>query len=214
MRGQRFVGDKPHIERFGPDAFRYYLLREIPWDGDGNFSWERFEERYISELADGLGNLASRSLAMILKYREGVVPRTAPDTILDTKGADVVAAYEVAMDALDLRRAAELMGELVTAANLFIVQMAPWTLAKNSDYRQLDIALGALARCLARLAVFATPFMPGKSAELWSLLGSRNDVQPMAWETATAPAVDGWVVTKPEGLFPKPQPAPGAVKQS
>ncbi len=75
------------IDRFWPDAFRYFLLREIPWDTDGNFSWERFEERYISELADGLGNLASRSLAMILKYREGVVPRTASGTPLDAKGA-------------------------------------------------------------------------------------------------------------------------------
>ena len=195
------------IDRFGPDAFRYYLLREIPWDSDGNFSWERFEERYTSELADGLGNLASRSLAMILKYREGVVPRTVADTSLDTKGVEVAQRYAEAMDALDLRRGAELMGELVTAANLFIVQTAPWTLAKNGDAAALDAALGALARCLARLAVLSAPFMPGKSAELWALLGAPGAAQSMAWETATAPAVDGWVVKKPEGLFPKPQSA-------
>jgi len=200
------------IDRFGPDAFRYYLLREIPWDGDGNFSWERFEERYISELADGLGNLASRSLAMILKYREGVVPRTASGTPLDARGADLVTAYAAAMDALDLRRGAEVMGELVSAANLFIVQNAPWALAKSGNEQQLDLVLGALARCLARLAVLSSPFMPGKSAELWSLLGADSGVQSMAWETATAPAVDGWVVKKPDGLFPKPQNVPGAPK--
>jgi methionyl-tRNA synthetase len=149
---------------------------------------------------------------MILKYREGLVPRTVPDTSLDAKGADVVAAYAAAMDALDLRRGAELMGELVTAANLFIVQAAPWALAKNGSEEQLDIALGALARCLARLAVLSSPFMPGKSAELWSLLGAGTTMQSMAWKTATAPAVDGWVVKKPEGLFPKPQSSPAGAK--
>jgi Methionyl-tRNA synthetase len=62
------------IERFGPDAFRYFLMREVPFDADGNFSWERFEERYTSDLANGFGNLASRTIAMIDKYRGGVVP--------------------------------------------------------------------------------------------------------------------------------------------
>jgi methionyl-tRNA synthetase len=109
------------------------------------------------------------------------------------------------MDALDLRRGAELMGELVTAANLFIVQTTPWTLAKNGDAVALDTALGALARCLARLAVLSAPFMPGKSAELWDLAGGTGAAQSLAWETAMWPAVDGWVAKKPEGLFPKPQ---------
>ena len=195
------------IDRFGSDAFRYYLLREIPWDSDGNFSWERFEERYLSELADGLGNLASRTLAMILRYRDGVVPRTASDASLDTVGEKVTRAYAERMDALDLRGGAELLNQLVTAANLFIVQVAPWTLAKNGETEALDTALGALGRCLARLAVLASPFMPEKSTELWSLLGGAAAAQSMAWETATSPAVDGWVVTKPLGLFPKPQSA-------
>src|SRR5688572_31323668 len=62
------------IGRFGPDAFRYFLLREVPFDGDGNFSWERFEDRYTAELANALGNLASRTIAMIGKYFDGVVP--------------------------------------------------------------------------------------------------------------------------------------------
>ncbi len=195
------------IARFGPDAFRYYLLREIPWDSDGNFSWERFEERYLSELADGLGNLASRSLAMIARYRDGVVPSSAAATTLDAQGAEVAARYAAAMDALDLRGGAELMGDLVSAANLFIVQSTPWTLAKNGESVQLDAVLSALARCLARLAVLAAPFMPGKSEELWVLTGGKSAAQLMAWETAMEPAVDGWTVTKPEGLFPKPQTA-------
>src|SRR3712207_5072195 len=65
------------IDRYGPDAFRYYLLREIPWDDDGSFSWERFEERYTSELANELGNLLSRTVSMVEKYRGGTVPEPA-----------------------------------------------------------------------------------------------------------------------------------------
>lgn len=195
------------IDRFGPDAFRYYLLREIPWDADGNFSWERFEERYTAELADGLGNLASRSLAMIARYRDGIVPEGRAGTALDAAGDEATAKYAAALDSLDLRRGAEVIGELVTAANLFIVQTAPWTLAKNGDTEALDTALAALVRCLARLAVLTLPYMPGKSAELWALLGGDEAAQAMAWETATSPAVNGWRVTKPEGLFPKPLPS-------
>ena len=102
------------IDRFGPDAFRYYLLREIPWDSDGNFTWERFEERYTRR-----PRRRARQPRVALArddptYREGVVPRTAADTSLDAKGAEVAALYAAAMDALDLRRGAELMGELVT----------------------------------------------------------------------------------------------------
>ena len=151
------------IDRYGPDAFRYFLLREIPFDSDGNFTWERFEERYTSDLADGLGNLASRSLAMIERTARAWC-RAGCRTRRSTRRAPkLAAAYAAAMDALDLRGGAELMGQLVTAANLYIVQTAPWTLAKNGERRQLDAALGALARCLARLAVLSGPFMPGKS---------------------------------------------------
>ena len=95
-----------------------------------NFSWERFDERYISDLADGLGNLATRSLAMIEKYRGGIVPAGA-STSLDGVGAEQVRTYRAAMDSLDLRGGADAAWSLVTAANQFIVQTAPWTLAKQ-----------------------------------------------------------------------------------
>ncbi len=194
------------IDRFGPDAFRYFMLREIPWDADGNFSWERFEERYLTDLADGIGNLASRTLAMVVRYRDGSVPAAAEPTALDGSGAELVQQYAAAMDRLDLRRAAEVAGELVTAANLFIVQSAPWSLAKAGENEKLDVVLAALARCLARLSVLYCPFMPGKADELWRLLGGPGPLQLVAWEMATRPATGGWRVQKPEGLFPKPQP--------
>ena len=81
------------IERHGADALRYFLLREVGFEADGNFTWERFDERYTADLADGLGNLASRSLAMLAKYREGVVPRRrGTDTRSTQAGADADAA--------------------------------------------------------------------------------------------------------------------------
>jgi methionyl-tRNA synthetase len=85
------------IDRYDPDAFRYYLLREVPFDGDGSISLERFDERYNADLANSLGNLASRALSMIEKYRDGIVPRGVP-TSLDTSDAADLAAYHDALN--------------------------------------------------------------------------------------------------------------------
>ncbi|MCU0620029.1 MAG: methionine--tRNA ligase [Gemmatimonadales bacterium] len=196
------------VDRFGADAFRYFLLREVPWDGDGSFSWERFEERYVADLADGLGNLASRSLAMLEKYRGGRVPTTAPDTPLDAAGDAILPRFAAAMDALDLRGGAEIAWELVARANGYIVETAPWGLAKAGDDAALDRVLAALARCLARLVAMIAPFMPGKAAELWAHLGGPGTVQALAWDSASRPEVGEWVVRKPAGLFPKPEAPP------
>src|SRR5690606_35076563 len=85
------------IGRFGADAFRYFLLREVPFDTDGSFSWERFEERYNADLANALGNLASRTIAMVEKYFDGSVP-AAPRGALDEEDAADLARYHSAMD--------------------------------------------------------------------------------------------------------------------
>ena len=191
------------IDRHGPDAFRYFLLREVGFESDGNFSWERFDERYTSDLADGLGNLASRSLAMLAKFRDGVVP-AGPDTPLDEAGRRVVDAYAGAMDALDLRGGAEAAWDLVSAANGYIVETAPWALAKAGRESDLDAALGALGRCLYRLAVMVSPFMPGKARDLWSALGQTGDPGDAAWGSIIGPPVAGAATVKPEGMFPKP----------
>ena len=95
------------IERYGPDALRYFLLREVGFENDGNFTWERFDERYTADLADGLGNLASRSLAMLAKYRDGAVPAATEPTTLDSAGVEAARRYAAAMDRLDLRGGAE-----------------------------------------------------------------------------------------------------------
>jgi methionyl-tRNA synthetase len=210
FRGERFsksAGTRldlaEAIDRFGPDAFRYFLLREIPWDADGNFTWERFEERYTADLADGLGNLASRSLAMLDKYRGGVVPVAAPDPELDQAGLHALDTYRTRMDDLDLRGAADAAWELVSAANLFIQQRAPWALAKTGDDAALDAVLSALAGCLARLSVMTHPFLPAASSQLWDTLGFGTAVTSARFDALPTLAVAGQKTRRPAVMFPK-----------
>jgi methionyl-tRNA synthetase len=192
------------IERHGPDALRYFLLREVGFESDGNFTWERFDERYTADLADGLGNLASRSLAMLLKYREGVVPRSVEPTTLEQAGRTALSAYGRAMDELDLRGGAEAAWSLVSAANLFVQQSAPWALAKAGKESELDDTLAALARALMRLALMTSPLIPGKAQALWDMLGLSGSVGEAGWESAVRPDVAGRKVSRAEVLFPKP----------
>jgi methionyl-tRNA synthetase len=192
------------IERHGPDALRYFLLREVGFEADGNFTWERFDERYTADLADGLGNLASRSLAMLTRYRAGVVPSSGGATPLDQTGREALIRYTAAMDALDLRGGAEATWTLVSAANLYVQQTAPWALAKAGKEAELDEALGALARALARLAVMVSPYTPEKAQALWQMLGMEGELAGGKLSFAEQPAIAGRTVRPPEVLFPKP----------
>jgi methionyl-tRNA synthetase len=196
------------IDRFGPDAFRYYLLREIPWDADGSFSWERFEERYTAELANDLGNLASRTLAMVGKYRAGGVPAAAR-TELDDTAAATVEAYRRAMDASLLHEGAATAFRLVSAANAFVGQREPWKAAKDPERAaELESTLASLVRALAVSAVLLSPFMPAKTAELWRRLGG-PEMPGLDALAALDPA--GWsVAAGGEVLFPRPELAAAA----
>ncbi|MBV9774195.1 MAG: methionine--tRNA ligase [Gemmatimonadetes bacterium] len=190
------------IDRFGPDAFRYFLLREVSWDADGAFSWERFTERYTSELANGLGNLASRTVSMVEKYREGMVPKAEP-TGLDAGVPRVLAAFRKAMDANLLHEGAAAAYELVSAANAFVQETAPWKLAKDPERAaELDGVLASMVRALAVAAVLFAPFMPSKTEALWQRLGSGSAMPPL--EELEALTVDGWKVGAGEVLFPRP----------
>lgn len=191
------------MDRYGPDALRYFLLREVGFEQDGNFSWERFDERYTADLADGLGNLASRSLAMLVKYRAGVVP-DAEGTELDQTGERALAEWERAMNALDLRAGAEAAQSLVAAANSYITRTAPWALAKSGDDKELDRAMTSLARCLARLTRMLEPFMPARMAELRAALGYPPGGPEMGLSLSDISTIAGQTVQKPDSLFPRP----------
>ncbi len=196
------------IERFGADAFRYYLLREIPFDGDGSFSWERFEAVYTAELANGLGNLASRTTAMIEKFCGGVVPAGARGEVDDADRAD----YAAAIGAVDgsrgflLHEALEAIVRTVGRANQLIQDSKPWVLAKDPASRpELERVLATLARQLARQAVYLAPVMPGKAEELWRALGAPGTAGATSFSAAATLDSAGWRVSKGEGLFPRPE---------
>ena len=192
------------VDRHGPDAFRYFLLREVPFDGDGDFSLERFDERYVAELADAFGNLASRVLAMLERYRGGVVPGSGETTPLDRAGETTLARYAETMDALLLHRGAAAAWDLVSEANAFVERQAPWAQARAGDAAALDATLAALARCLVRLAALAGPFIPAAAEALWSALGLKGSHAGLqAWQLALDPVVAGSATHKIPPLFPK-----------
>lgn len=191
------------IDRFGPDAFRYYLLREVPFDSDGSFAWERFEQVYTSELANSWGNLASRAIAMIEKYFDGVVPAAARNA-LDDADATVLAEYRAAMDGLLLHEGIKRVMTSVTRGNEYVQVSQPWTLAKSPDQRgALAGVMAALARTIARQCVLLAPFVPVKAQELWEQLGAPGRVDAQRFDSLMQLNAEGWVVKKGAPLFPK-----------
>lgn len=194
------------IDRFGADAFRYFLMREVSFDADGNFSWERFEERYNSDLANAWGNLASRTIAMIERYRSGVVP-AGVDEATDSADSVDIATYHASLDGTNgylHHEALKALWRTVARGNEFVDRQAPWKLARDdAQAAELDRTLGSLARQLARQAVLAAPFVPGKAEELWRQLGGPGSVHEQRFSGLTSLDPAGWNVTKGAGLFPK-----------
>ena len=194
------------IDRFGTDAFRYFLLREVPFDGDGNFAWERFEDRYNSDLANAWGNLASRTISMIERYRGGVIP-TGRDSGLDAASELDISSYHKALDGSQgymLHEALRAVWQMVFRANEFVDRQAPWKLAKDtSNDAELDRTLGALARELMLQCAYLAPFMPAKCEELWQMLGAPGSVSELTLQTLKELDPAGWQVTKGSPLFPK-----------
>lgn len=159
------------VDRWGPDAFRYYLLRDVPWNGDGEFSLERFDARYTAELANDLGNLANRAISMVERYRGGTVPR-GDRTSLDEAIGRALARYTDAMDAHLLHQGAAAAMELAAAANAFVEERAPWSQAKDPAAADaLDATLASLIRAVAALASLLEPFMPVAMRTLAERLG-------------------------------------------
>ena len=195
------------IERHGADALRYFLLREVGFENDGNFTWERFDARYTADLADTFGNLVSRSLSMVERYRQGVVPdAAAANSPLERAGQEATLAYTQAMDANELQAGATRIIELASRANRYVEETAPWKLAKDKRDPELDQVLASLVRTVARLALLSVPFIPEKAAAIWTALGAPRNVGDLRLADTTNLSVTGWRVSKLAPLFPKDAP--------
>ncbi len=196
------------VDRFGADAFRYVLLREVPFDGDGNFSWERFAERYTSDLANAFGNLASRAIAMVEKYRGGVVP-AADAPAEEAPDGEELAAYHAAMDGRDgwlLHEGLAAVARQTARANEYVAATAPWAVAKDgARAAELDTILASLIRRIARQLVQLAPFMPDKAQACWEQLGAPGAVGTVRFATLDALDPAGWTVRKGAPLFPRPE---------
>ncbi|MBL0937334.1 MAG: methionine--tRNA ligase [Gemmatimonadaceae bacterium] len=195
------------VDRFGADAFRYVLLREVPFDGDGNFSWERFEERYTADLANAFGNLASRAMAMVEKYFDGVVPSAArPDAEIEDD-ADVT-AYHAAMHGENgwlLHEGLAAVYRMAQRANEYTASTAPWAVAKDPARRaELEQILNSLIRRVAKQTVLYAPFMPNKSQQVWAQLGGPGEVAAQRIDQLDTIDPTGWRVSKGDILFPRP----------
>jgi len=194
------------IERHGADALRYFLLREVGFENDGNFTWDRFDARYTADLADTFGNLVSRALSMVQRYRGAIVPNDAAarDTPLESAARETVAAYTRAMDAQALQEGAALVIELASRANRYVEETAPWKLAKAKRDAELDVVLASLVRTVARLAVLSAPFIPQKAETIWNGLGVARAWREVRLSDFASFSVTGQRVSNPPPLFPKP----------
>ncbi len=195
------------VERHGPDAFRYFMLREVPFDADGAFSWERFDERYTADLANAFGNLLSRTVAMVERYCAGIVPPGRPNELDVANAAD----YERYREAMDggrgylLHEALRHLWVTVARGNEYVDRQAPWKLAKDPAQRPaLEAVLATLVRQLAHQAVHVAPFMPDRAQEVWRQLGAPGTVHDQRIGREQSPLdPTGWKVVRGDPLFPK-----------
>jgi methionyl-tRNA synthetase len=162
------------LERFGADALRYFLLREMTFGQDASFSDEGFLARYNADLANGLGNASSRVLAMAHRYFNGRTPPEACDgTVLRDAAESAVGRYCDAMDAYEFQRALEAVWELLSAVDSYVNETAPWRIAKVEGAASARLR-HVLYKCLEAIrvaAVMAAPVMPGSAARLLAQLG-------------------------------------------
>ncbi|MCY3956368.1 MAG: methionine--tRNA ligase [Nitrospira sp.] len=201
------------VDRFGADAFRYFLLREIPFGQDGDFSHESFVGRINADLANGLGNLLSRTVTLIQRFCHGAVPAPDPSSITGLE-TDLQAAAESLMQKtlshhlrrIEFNRTLEAIWGLVQLGNQYIDKTAPWVLAKNPDDAQrLHTVLFHAAETLRFLCLAVYPFMPDTAQEMARQLGLPYDFSrallkaPVAWGDQGT----GATVVKGKALFPR-----------
>ncbi|TGA96514.1 methionine--tRNA ligase [Sporolactobacillus shoreae] len=204
------VDPEPLIDRYGLDALRYYLLREVPFGSDGLWTPEAFVERINFDLANDLGNLLNRTVAMVEQYRGGKVPAyagqvTVFDKDLEEALAETVSTVEEQMENLQFSVALTAIWKLIGQANKYIDDTQPWILAKDEVKKaKLDSVLAHLVNTIRAVSIQIQPFFTSTPAEIFRQLGVTNPAD-QAWDTLKDPSINkgDWTVHKAEPIFPR-----------
>jgi len=189
------------IEEFGTDALRFYLMRDVPFGSDGAVGIDSARVRYESELANEYGNLASRTIAMLLRYREGVIPEAPTDAELMADFDVLPSEVAVIMDRAEPTRALDLIWNRVRRLNRYVEEREPWALARDLEAAdRLDETLASLAEGVRVVSVLLHPYMPRSTQTLLDALGAPD----VAFGRAVfAERGSGAAVSDPGPLFPK-----------
>jgi methionyl-tRNA synthetase len=196
-------------ETYGADAFRYFLLREVPFGLDGDFSTETFITRFNTELANDLGNLLSRVLMMISKYFAGRIPSAGMEQPSDRELREIASSMSLKIDedlsALAFTKYLQTCWVLVTRANRYVEENAPWSLAKKKDFDRLGSVLYNLAESLRLIGLYLHPVMPNASQKIWDALGLGKKITSciLQNEQGWGMAASGTMVQPGEQLFPR-----------
>jgi methionyl-tRNA synthetase len=192
------------VETYGLDQIRYFLLREKPFGGDGSMSHTAIVSRINVELANDLGNLAQRSLSLIARNCDGILPTrgeaTEDDTALLGAAAGLLEQVRVHIDRQTFHEALEEIWKVIRAANSYIDRQAPWALAKTDRTRMASV-LRVLVDTIRVVATLLQPVMPGSMARMLDQLGVPADLRTFA--ALATPLTDGVALPPPQGVFPR-----------
>ena len=192
------------VAKYGADPVRFFLLREVPFGNDGDFSHRALTSRLNTDLANGVGNLAQRTLTLIAKNCDGRLPdggpRTDADTALLDEAATLPSRLRGHIDRQALHEALDDVWRVIRASDSYIDQMAPWSLRKTDPVRMGHV-LRVLAEAIKAIAIVLQPFMPASMTRLLDQLGVSPDSRSLA--AVDARLLDGALLPAPEGLFPR-----------